>query len=46
MSHITLEKLALALMELKNENNQLKTELNKVKDYLREQHKLKNKIKK
>jgi hypothetical protein len=45
MSQITLEKLALALMELKNENNQLKTELDKVKEYLRQQHKLRKQLK-
>jgi hypothetical protein len=33
-------------MELKNENNQLRTELDKVKEYLREQHKLKQQLKK
>jgi hypothetical protein len=46
MAQLTLEKLALALMELKNENNQLKTELDKVKEYLRQQHKLKKQLKK
>lgn len=43
MAQLTLEKLALALMELQIKNRELKTELDKVKDYLRKQHQLKYK---
>jgi hypothetical protein len=43
MAQLTLEKLALALMELQIQNRELKTELDKVKDYLRKQHQLKSK---
>ena len=43
MAQLTLEKLALALMELHVQNKELKTELDKVKDYLRKQHQLKSK---
>jgi hypothetical protein len=43
MAHLTLEKLAEALIQLKKENIQLKAELDKVKDYLRKQHQLKSK---
>jgi len=39
---LTLEKLALAIIQTTKEVRQLKTELEKVQSYLREQHKLKN----
>lgn len=43
---ITLERLAEAIIKTKKEVMYLKTELEKVQSYLREQHKLKNKLKK
>jgi hypothetical protein len=43
---ITLERLALAIIQTKKEVIHLKTELEKVQSYLREQHKLKKQIKK
>ena len=42
---ITLERLAEAIIKTKKEVMYLKTELEKVQSYLREQHKLKNQIK-
>jgi len=44
MAQLTLEKLALALMELKRENNKLSEEIRKIKEYLNKQH-LKSKTK-
>ena len=41
---ITLERLAEAIIETKKEVMYLKTELEKVQSYLREQHKLKKQI--
>jgi hypothetical protein len=41
---LTLEKLALAIIQTKKEVMELKTELEKVQSYLREQHKQKKKI--
>jgi len=43
---ITLERLAKAIIETKKEVMHLKAELEKVQSYLREQHKLKNQLKK
>ena len=43
---ITLERLAEAIIKTKKEVMYLKTELEKVQSYLREQHKLKNQLKK
>jgi hypothetical protein len=43
MAQLTLEKLALALIELKNENIKLKNDIEIIKDYLRKQHQLKSK---
>jgi hypothetical protein len=40
---ITKERLAEAIIKTKKEVMQLKTELDKVKDYLRKQHQLKSK---
>jgi hypothetical protein len=42
---LTLERLAEAIIKTKKEVMYLKTELEKVQSYLREQHKLKNQIK-
>lgn len=42
---ITIEKLTEAIIKTKREVMYLKTELEKVQSYLREQHKLKNQIK-
>jgi hypothetical protein len=42
---ITLERLAEAIIKTKKEVMYLKTELEKVQSYLREQHKLKKQIK-
>ena len=41
---ITLERLAEAIIQTKKEVMYLKTELEKVQSYLREQHKLKKQI--
>ena len=41
---ITLERLAKAIIETKKEVMYLKTELEKVQSYLREQHKLKKQL--
>ena len=41
---ITLERLAKAIIETKKEVMHLKTELEKVQSYLREQHKLKKQL--
>ena len=43
---LTLEKLAEAIIQTKKEVMYLKTELEKVQSYLREQHKLKKQIQK
>jgi hypothetical protein len=43
---LTLEKLALAIIQTKKEVMELKAELEKVQSYLREQHKLKQQLKK
>ena len=43
---ITLERLAEAIIKTKKEVMYLKTELEKVQSYLREQHKLKKQINK
>ena len=43
---LTLEKLALAIIQTTKEVRQLKAELEKVQSYLREQHKLKQQLKK
>ena len=43
---ITLERLAEAIIKTKKEVMYLKTELEKVQSYLREQHKLKKQLKK
>jgi len=42
---LTLEKLALAIIQTKKEVMELKAELEKVQSYLREQHKLKKQLK-
>jgi hypothetical protein len=42
---ITLDRLTKAIIETKKEVMHLKTELEKVQSYLREQHKLRNQIK-
>jgi hypothetical protein len=42
---LTLEKLALAIIQTKKEVMELKSELGKVQSYLREQHKLKQQLK-
>ena len=42
---ITLERLAEAIIKTKKEVMYLKTELEKVQSYLREQHKLKKQLK-
>jgi len=44
-NELTLERLAEAIIKTKKEVMYLKTELEKVQSYLREQHKLKNKLK-
>ena len=41
---LTLERLAEAIIQTKKEVMYLKTELEKVQSYLREQHKLKKQI--
>jgi cell shape-determining protein MreC len=41
---LTLEKLALAIIQTKKEVMELKIELEKVQSYLREQHKLKQQL--
>jgi hypothetical protein len=41
---ITLERLAKAIIQTKKEVMYLKTELEKVQSYLREQHKLKKQL--
>lgn len=41
---LTLERLAKAIIETKKEVMYLKTELEKVQSYLREQHKLKKQL--
>ena len=43
---ITLERLTQAIIQTKKEVMYLKTELEKVQSYLREQHKLKKQLKK
>ena len=43
---LTLERLAEAIIKTKKEVMYLKTELEKVQSYLREQHKLKNQLNK
>ena len=43
---LTLERLAQAIIQTKKEVMYLKTELEKVQSYLREQHKLKKQLKK
>ena len=43
---LTLERLAEAIIKTKKEVMYLKTELEKVQSYLREQHKLKKQLKK
>ena len=43
---LTLERLAEAIIKTKKEVMYLKAELEKVQSYLREQHKLKNQLKK
>jgi hypothetical protein len=42
---ITIEKLTKAIIQTKKEVMYLKTELEKVQSYLREQHKLKKQLK-
>jgi predicted DNA-binding ribbon-helix-helix protein len=42
---LTLEKLAVAIIQLKKENQNLAEELRVVKEYLRQQHKLKKQMK-
>ncbi len=42
---LTLERLAQAIIQTKKEVMYLKTELEKVQSYLREQHKLKKQLK-
>jgi hypothetical protein len=43
---LTLERLAEAIIKTTKEVRQLKAELEKVQSYLREQHKLKQQLKK
>jgi hypothetical protein len=43
-NEITIEKLAKAIIQTKKEVMYLKTELEKVQSYLREQHKLKKQL--
>lgn len=43
---ITKERLALAIIKTTKEVRQLKAELEKVQEYLRNQHKLKQQLKK
>lgn len=43
---ITIKRLAEAIIKTKKEVDRLKAELEKVQSYLREQHKLKQKLKK
>jgi cell division protein FtsB len=41
---LTIEQLAKAIIQTKKEVNDLKSELEKVQSYLREQHKLKKQL--
>ena len=43
-NEITIEKLAKAIIQTKKEVMYLKTEVEKVQSYLREQHKLKKQL--